>query len=633
MNPIKKRILNVFIVSITVGLLSSAAVLHSAQPDDRNSQNVVVRIDAKQTLGPVPYAFRTGVFLNSLPTGYPQEKFFKDMTPGMMEFSIDYYPELLNSTSYDDFFSKLPDSNLTKWVKQGAGAGADIYLRLMPVPKWLWKTANGGRKAPKDYDAWAKYVQGIVDFYNNKLHINAKYIVWDEPDGFWEGSTEEFFQLYKYSVIGLKKANKSALVGGPATSNFTQKINKAGKTPLILDLLKYSQNTNVNGSKLPVDILVWHTFDAAPVRDGQYRQEINRAKKWLKEHGYEGAELNMGSWTALEPYKSSVPNARDTEFLSSYVISSVLAIAESGFERHAFFNLFEDWRDKKKPEFGDELGIMTRNFVIKPAYNAFQMLNMVKGKGLKVSVDDPLLATYASADSDEVFIILSNFVPTREMSVASAKTEFRTLGYTPQDLKAFGLNKESIKEFSSTGKIETSKLPPDLRQVAERNASVMKAAGRRLKNPLDVEINIEHLPFTGKVKVEQYLIDSRHSNSYAHRDRITAEIKAGRQDALKAAEEYLRGSLSAQDFERLVAMRKKLSKAEILKRLSPEQRKQALKAFEKGEEVLHQRIEKINQSSAVKLQKVEDTLMEVSGSFKKKVTLEPYGAALIVLRK
>jgi len=43
----------------------------------------------------------------------------------------------------------------------------------MPVPKWLWKTANGGRKAPKDYDAWAKYVHGIVDFYNNKLHINA----------------------------------------------------------------------------------------------------------------------------------------------------------------------------------------------------------------------------------------------------------------------------------------------------------------------------------------------------------------------------------------------------------------------------------------------------------------------------
>ena len=48
---------------------------------------LTLKIDTSQRNGEIPYSFRTGVYLNSLPVGYPLEKFFREQVPGQMEFS------------------------------------------------------------------------------------------------------------------------------------------------------------------------------------------------------------------------------------------------------------------------------------------------------------------------------------------------------------------------------------------------------------------------------------------------------------------------------------------------------------------------------------------------------------------
>jgi hypothetical protein len=42
-------------------------------------------------------------------------------------------------------------------------------------------------------------------FYNNRLHLGAEYMLWDEPDlaMFWKGTTEQgHFLLYRATMLG-----------------------------------------------------------------------------------------------------------------------------------------------------------------------------------------------------------------------------------------------------------------------------------------------------------------------------------------------------------------------------------------------------------------------------------------------
>jgi hypothetical protein len=631
-----ERISHIFIFVVTIAaMLFISVIIHSTALSTAGNKDVItLNIDGGQEIGKVPYLFRTGVFLNSLPVEYPKEKFFRDLKPGMLEFSLDYYPELLDSSSYNDFFNKLPESNLTEWVRQTAKSGGDVYIRLMPVPKWLWSDSDGVRKAPKDYNGWAKFVGGIVNYFNNKLRINAKYIVWDEPDIFWKGTKEEYLELYKYSVLGVKSANMNAMIGGPATSVFSERIR---------DFIKYCSSTSLTGfgNRLPIDILVWHTFDAFPTLQDRYKKEISKAKEWLKEFGYsENVELNMGSWTVLESYKSMAPHNPDTEFLASYVVSSVIAMADAGFQRHAFFNLFEDWRlPSRKSEFVGELGLLTRNFVIKPSYNAFLMVNMIDGNRLKTVIGDPLITTFASRNRENIFILISNFVPTKEMYEQAAIADLRMKGYVMEDLKQYGLNKNSFWDMvNKKDDIKNFKMPPqlkeDIKKWTDYTRTAIQTAEPRQKKPIDIELKIEKIPFKGKIMYSQYLIDNNHSNSYAVKEKIDKVIETARNEAKQKAKEYLSKKWDNEEIGKLENLiNLKVPQSELLKKLPKEKRIELLEAKKINRESLFGKIDEINKWPNVKLQKVEENTSEALSSFRKTINLKPYAVTLIVLQK
>ena len=138
-----------------VALCSPAAV---AQSDVR------VPIDVRQQSGRVPYVYRAGVFVGSLPTGYPMDMFFSDQRPGMLQFSWQVYGVLLNAATEEEFFARLPQSNLTAWVRAAAAAGAEPYILLMPIPRWLRSGGDeeGRLRLPRDLQGWERYVQRIV---------------------------------------------------------------------------------------------------------------------------------------------------------------------------------------------------------------------------------------------------------------------------------------------------------------------------------------------------------------------------------------------------------------------------------------------------------------------------------------
>ncbi|MBI5725604.1 MAG: hypothetical protein HZA50_16720, partial [Planctomycetes bacterium] len=332
---------------------------------------VHLQVDAGRQTGPVPYAWRAGVFLCSMPGGYPKDMFLADQQPGMVEFGWEYYETLSAAKTEEEFFSRLPQSSFTEWVREVAKAGGEPYMNLMPVPIWLRSGKNGNRKLPRDWQGWERYVERMVDYFNNQLRIDARYIVWDEPNvsEAFRGTMEDYLLLYKHTAAGLLRANPKARIGGPAVSEFYAKLQAVKDnrpSPLLPAFVRYCANTPLSGQadRLPLDFLVWHTFDAAPVSPGRYDLEVKAARAILKENGYpENTELNIGSWSALDQFPELGTNVRDSEFLGAFVVASVIAMERSGVNRHVFFSLFEDWICAPGEFTNAEAGLITRNYI------------------------------------------------------------------------------------------------------------------------------------------------------------------------------------------------------------------------------------------------------------------------------
>ncbi|HEY4382429.1 MAG TPA: beta-xylosidase [Acidobacteriaceae bacterium] len=76
---------------------------------------------------------------------------------------------------------------------------------------------------PKDYAMWGELCRRVVEHFVQRYgrdEVATWYFeVWNEPDiSYWQGTPEQYFKLYDYSVAGVRKALPNARVGGPGST-------------------------------------------------------------------------------------------------------------------------------------------------------------------------------------------------------------------------------------------------------------------------------------------------------------------------------------------------------------------------------------------------------------------------------
>ncbi len=589
-----------------------------------SSSDVQLQVDVSRSTGPLTYAYRAGVFLNSLPVGYPKDMFLAEQRPGMVELSLDFYEPLLNAASEVEFFARLPQSNLTAWVRGTAAAGGEPYIRLMPVPKWLRSGRDGARKPPRDLEGWGRFVERLVEYFNNQLRIDVRYIVWDEPDGFWEGTTEEYLQLYRHAAAGLLRANPKARIGGPATASFTGAIGK-GSPPLLPAFVNFCATTPLPGlaRRLPLDILVWHSFDAAPVSPGQYDLEVAAARALLKKHGYEGVELNVGSWAPLEQY-AGLANTRDSEFLGAFVVASVIAMERAGVGRHAFFNLFEDWR-RNRDEFSNDMGLTTRSYVVKSGYNAYRLLGRLQGSQVFTQVPDPFIQATAARGNRTLRVLVANFVPPPRMLLTLAQKRLMAGGHSRDEIKKIAPNPKQL--LRDRRQIEALNAPPDMRATALALHDAAQVSARRQHEPVGLQVTVQGLP-AGRYRLREYRIDGKSANAYAQREAIERSLQKAPQESRGAVKDYLSQRWSAAEMaqlSKLIAAGGDV--ATRLRTLPPDQQRDAQAAFVMLQEAKHRQVQVINTALQPREQNVSE--VSVQGNATWRTSLPPYGVMLL----
>jgi hypothetical protein len=152
---------------------------------------------------------------------------------------------------------------------------------------------------PKDYKKWARICEHIIRHYNegwaDGFHYNIRYWeIWNEADldqssgrwktdpRTWGGTIEEFHKLYAVAAKHLKKCFPKLKIGGPSYCRIQ------GVKTYFPQFFAYMKDNAV-----PIDFISWHKYGAEP---SVYLMEADLIRGWMKEYGYEKAELILNEW-------------------------------------------------------------------------------------------------------------------------------------------------------------------------------------------------------------------------------------------------------------------------------------------------------------------------------------------------
>lgn len=262
---------------------------------------------------------------------------------------------------------------------------------------------TGWAYPPKDYQKWSEvvfqFVRHLREHYGDAEVKTWLWEVWNEPDiAYWQGTPEEFFKLYDYSVDAVLRAFPEARVGGPDSTG--PAYPKAAEfLRIFLDHCAHQRNqvTGKTGSRL--DFIAFHpkgspTWQGDHVVMGIARQlaSIEQGFKIVKsfpewrdtpiilgESDPEGCAACSARTNPQNGYRNGALYAAYTaEALhATYALAAREQVRLAGSVSWSFE--FED-----QPYFEGFRELAT-NGLDKPVLNAFRMFGLLGNERVKVS--------------------------------------------------------------------------------------------------------------------------------------------------------------------------------------------------------------------------------------------------------
>jgi xylan 1,4-beta-xylosidase len=238
---------------------------------------------------------------------------------------------------------------------------------------------RGNVTPPKDYDKWASLIRNLTEHFTERYgadEVKTWYFeVWNEPNlspGFWSGTQEEYFKLYKYSVNAIKSVNSAYRVGGPATAG-------AAWEPEMIDFC-------VKNS-LPIDFISTHSYGVKQGYLDEYGNtgtildrnpmsvsgDILQTRKEIAGSSMPNLELHYTEWSSS--YTPSDP-IHDSYHEAAYVLNKIKQVGTSAnsMSYWVFTDIFEESAPRFTPFHGG-FGMLNIQGINKPVFYAYQFLN------------------------------------------------------------------------------------------------------------------------------------------------------------------------------------------------------------------------------------------------------------------
>ncbi len=346
------------------------------------------------------------------------------------------------------------------------------------------KIFTGWAYPPKDPKKWGelvhRWVKHCVEKYGRDEVASWWWEVWNEPDiGYWQGTPEQYFELYDHAADAVKRALPSIRIGGPTTTG--PKSEKAAK--FLRDFLQHVVNgknyaTGKTGS--PLDYISFHA---------------KGRPKFIENRVQMGSEFQMSDFDAGFAIVASFPTLkrlpiiigesdpegcaacsvrfhpqngyRNGTMYSSYTAATFARKHELAAKHRVNFEGAVTWafEFEGQPYF-DGFRDLATNGLDKPVLNVFRMFGMMSGQRLPVQ------------SSGAVTLV--------DMVKAGVKGQ--------ADINAFASRAERSIHVMAWN-YHDDDLPA---------------------SPAAVRTSVTGIPLTAKrVQVKHYRIDESHSNSYS----------------------------------------------------------------------------------------------------------------------
>jgi xylan 1,4-beta-xylosidase len=185
-------------------------------------------------------------------------------------------------------------------IKNISDAGAEVYFRVgrsnraglvfFPVPGWE-------NAYVPDIDKFAEVVRHIVLHYNKGwaggYHYGIRYWeIWNEPDfkPFWNGTPEQYHELYAKTALAIRSVDARAKIGGPANTTHND------MTGLEESFLSF-----VRDNRLPLDFYSYHLYANNSVNPYDNARFAQKYRDMLDSYGFKQAQVvNSEYGTALD---------------------------------------------------------------------------------------------------------------------------------------------------------------------------------------------------------------------------------------------------------------------------------------------------------------------------------------------
>ena len=343
---------------------------------------------------------------------------------------------IYNFQYIDDLFDRMLATGVRPFVELGFSP-EEMATKKATV---MWWKGNGS--PPKDYNRWAELIQKCVDHWEARYgaeEVRRWYFeVWNEPnltDGFFAGTQQQYFELYKITALTIKKVDPELKVGGPTTSNFNldedalKAAQKSGKPfdPLSIpwkpvwldDFFRYAK-----ANQLPVDFVSTHPYPqyfdipAGTPGAGHYRRGIEAThndlvtlRKLIDASPYPKAGIELTEWSSTpSPLDHTHDSLAAAAFIAKSNLESIGLVDSLSY--WVFTDVFEENR-KTDSVFHGCFGMINYQEIVKPSFHAYRMMNQLGDRVLAATEGAMVTKTAATG---KVTALAYNY-PTEERIV------------------------------------------------------------------------------------------------------------------------------------------------------------------------------------------------------------------------
>lgn len=214
----------------------------------------------------------------------------------------DFDADETNPANYDFAYTDA-------YLKPIVAAGCKLFYRLGVTIENNWRVKAYNIFPPKDYAKWARICEHVVRHYNegwaDGFRWNIEYWeIWNEPENpaMWQGTKEQFFDLYRVAANHLKTTFPQIKVGGYAGCGFytvddaKRREESAFYRSFVTWFEDFCRYVNAPETKAPLDFFSWHLYVSQEWPVDRIATHAAYVRKTLDAAGLKDTENIFNEW-------------------------------------------------------------------------------------------------------------------------------------------------------------------------------------------------------------------------------------------------------------------------------------------------------------------------------------------------